>query len=300
MDANPTLDQLTVFLTVAEEGGFSAAARKLNRAQSVISYGIANLEAQLEVALFDRAGTRKPVLTDAGRVLLEDARRMAADLQMLRARAQGLKQGLEAEVRLGVDALLPMPVLTAVLTAFRGAFPTVGIRLLSGVLGAVPAMVASGEADVGIATESALDDARLDSRLIGRKQLVPVAAPGHPLALATPTVPAAIVRDHFQIVIADPSERTRGTDFHVYAFNTWRVADAETKRALIRAGLGWGGLPGWMVDDDVADGRLVELHLDPYPRTEYLLLALRAAGASWGPAATWLVDRFERELAAFP
>src|ERR1700712_5568083 len=61
---NPTLDQLQVFLAVAESGSFSAASRTLNRAQSVISYTIANLESQLEVPLFERFGSRQPKLTE--------------------------------------------------------------------------------------------------------------------------------------------------------------------------------------------------------------------------------------------
>jgi DNA-binding transcriptional LysR family regulator len=56
----PTLDQLRVFLTVVEVGSFAGAARMLGRATSVISYSIANLEAQLGVSLFDRDSTRKP------------------------------------------------------------------------------------------------------------------------------------------------------------------------------------------------------------------------------------------------
>ena len=63
----PTLDQLRVFLTVVELGSFAAAARKLHRATSVISYSMANLELQLGVTLFDRQTTRKPQLTEAGR-----------------------------------------------------------------------------------------------------------------------------------------------------------------------------------------------------------------------------------------
>lgn len=298
MDANPTLDQLQVFLAVAEEGGFSAASRRLNRAQSVISYTIANLEAQLEVRLFEREGTRKPRLTVAGKALLEDARRMVADLQLLRARARGLTRGLEAEVALAVDALLPMPVLTAVLDAFRHEFPTVGVRLQSGTLGAVTDPVLRREVDLGIAGETAIAHDGLVGRRIGQRQFVAVAAPGHPLAAADPPVPAAIVSEHFQVVIADPTEHTSGRDFHVHAFNTWRVGDAATKHALLLAGLGWGGLPTWMVAEDLAAGRLVELTLDPYPRTDYVLFAIRAAEAPWGPAASWMVDRFEQVLTA--
>uniref|UniRef100_UPI00195497BF LysR family transcriptional regulator n=1 Tax=Stenotrophomonas maltophilia TaxID=40324 RepID=UPI00195497BF len=70
----PTLDQLHVFLTVVDVGSFAGAARKLNRATSVISYAIANLEAQLGVSLFDRETTRKPQLTLAGRAVLAEAR----------------------------------------------------------------------------------------------------------------------------------------------------------------------------------------------------------------------------------
>ena len=70
----PTLDQIAVFLAIVETGSFAAAARKLGRATSVISYAITNLEAQLGVTLFARAGTAKPKLTDAGRAILADSR----------------------------------------------------------------------------------------------------------------------------------------------------------------------------------------------------------------------------------
>jgi DNA-binding transcriptional LysR family regulator len=69
-------DQLRVFETVADAGSFSAAARRLRRAQSAVSYAIGNLEAQLGIALFER-GRRRPVLTEAGRAVLADARAVA-------------------------------------------------------------------------------------------------------------------------------------------------------------------------------------------------------------------------------
>jgi DNA-binding transcriptional LysR family regulator len=299
MEANPTLDQLQVFLTVAEEGSFSAASRKLNRAQSVISYAIANLEAQLELRLFDRSASRQPRLTEAGIALLEDARRLDAGLRLLRARARGLGRGLEGRVAVAVDALVPVPVLTAVLRAFREAFPTVGIRLHTGVLGVVPDLVLRHEVDVGIAGGLASGQRDLVARRIGQNQIVPVAAPFHPLARAGESVPAVLVREHFQIVVSDPTEWMQGRDFHVHAFDTWRVTDVGTKHALILAGLGWGGLPRWMVEDDIREGRLAALSLEPYPPSDYFLFAVRAADRPYGPAATWLVDRFESELGRF-
>ncbi|TIU21321.1 MAG: LysR family transcriptional regulator, partial [Mesorhizobium sp.] len=138
MQPNPTLDQLQILVTVADTGSFSAAGRKLNRAQSVISYAIANLEAQLGLKLFEREGTREPQLTEIGRAMLEDARRMTGVLQRIRSRVDGYHQGLEAEVALSVDAALPSPVLVRVLKAFEAQFPTVMLRLHIGTLGLIP------------------------------------------------------------------------------------------------------------------------------------------------------------------
>lgn len=299
MEANPTLDQLQVFLAVAEEGSFSAASRRLNRAQSVISYTIANLEAQLDVRLFERAGTRQPRLTEAGRTLLEDARRMVAGLQLLRARARGLTQGLEGHVAAAVDVMVPMPVLTVVLKAFRSEFPTVGARLHTGALGAVEDLVLKRKVDIGIAAGTAVDHDDLVRRKIGQQQMIPVAAPEHPLSRVPGPVPASLVREHFQIALTDRTDLTKGQDFNVHALNAWRVTDITAKLALILEGLGWGGLPAWLVEDHIRSERLLELNLEPYPRTTYPLHVVRASDAPLGPAATWLVDRFERELEKF-
>src|SRR3954471_17778099 len=103
----PTFDQLRVFLAVVETGSFAAAARKLNRATSVVSYSIANLEAQLGVSLFDRESTRKPQLTDSGRTVLSEARTVSNGVNGLRARVKGLLKGLEAEVHVVLDVMLP-------------------------------------------------------------------------------------------------------------------------------------------------------------------------------------------------
>src|SRR3954449_11387965 len=93
----PTLDQLKVFLTVVDVGSFAGAARKLNRATSVISYSIANLEAQLGLPLFDRHSTRKPQLTDQGRTVLAEARTVYGGVDNLRAKVKGLLQEVDGD-----------------------------------------------------------------------------------------------------------------------------------------------------------------------------------------------------------
>ncbi|TWI15899.1 regulatory helix-turn-helix LysR family protein [Mesorhizobium tianshanense] len=107
MQPNPTLDQLQVFLAVTESGSFSGAPRALNRAQSVVSYAIANLEDQLGLALFDRTVTKRPQLTPAGKTVLEDARRLLGDLDLMRARVRSLNEGLEGELSVAISSIMP-------------------------------------------------------------------------------------------------------------------------------------------------------------------------------------------------
>jgi DNA-binding transcriptional LysR family regulator len=296
MQPNPTLDQLQVFLAIADTGSFSAAGRLLRRAQSVVSYTIANLEAQLELKLFEREGTREPRLTEAGRAMLQDARRMVSALQDLRARAVGLKQGLEPELTIAVDAMMPMPALIETLKVFETEFPTVGLKLNVGALGMIWQQLLSRQSDLGLGGAPFRESAEMVGVRIGEASMVPVAAPGHPLAGYPPPVPLARLRDHIQLVVSDITDVTKGKDFGVFAYRTWRMTDTSTKLDLIRGGLGWGGLPVWMVQEDLASGRLVALDLEPYPQRGYVLYAYHRADAPPGPAARWLIERFKQEL----
>ena len=143
LPARPTLDQIEVFLCVVEEQTFSAAARRLRRAQSAVSYAIKSLEKQLDVELFDRSG-HLPRLTPAGAALHADAREVELGVARLSQRARGIAGGTEAELTLAVDVFLPTGPLIDALRAFRGEFPLVGLRLFSEALGAVAQLVLDG------------------------------------------------------------------------------------------------------------------------------------------------------------
>ncbi len=296
MEANPTLDQLQVFLAVAETGSFSAASRALNRAQSVVSYTIANLESQLEVTLFERNGVRQPKLTEEGAAMLEHARRIVAGLQELRARAKGLKQGLEAEVSLAISTMVPAEAMVEVLRDFRVQFPTVTLNLNVGELGMVMEMVQSRKAGIGIGGAMFHQDDGLVIDKVGHSFMVPVAASDHPLVRLNRPLTLADVREEVQLVVTDASGLTKGKDFNVLSYKKWRVSDIATKYQLIKGGLGWGGLPASVVRNDIINGVLKALDLDAYEGGEYPLYALRKADTPCGPAAKWLVDEFQQRL----
>lgn len=300
MDANPTLDQLQIFLAVADTGSFSAASRTLNRAQSVISYMIANLEAQLEVSLFERSGARSPKLTDAGRAMLPDARRIVGDLQVMRARAKSMKQGLEAEVSVAISVMVPTQVMVGVLRTFREVFPTVALRLDVGELGRIMELVMTGHSAIGIGGALVRQDDTLAVERIGRTFLLPVAAASHPLALLQRPLTVADVREEVQMVVTDASDLTSGRDFNVLSYKTWRVSDIATKHHLIRGGLGWGGLPASVIRDDLNDGRLVQLDLEAYEQGNYSIYVIRKTANPPGPAAAWLIEAFRERLSNCP
>lgn len=291
----PTLDQLRIFLAVVEEGSFGAAARRTGRAISAISYGIAQMEAQLAVSLFERKGSRKPTLTDAGAALLPEARIVADAVDALLAKTGSLHSGLESNLSLVVDVMVPSETVARVLRDFREAFPTVSFRLQVEALGAVAACLLDGEADLAISGPVLGDHPELERQDIGEIELIPVAWPSHPLATAN--VKPGESRNHLQLVLTDRSPLTAGKEFSVLSPKTWRLADLGAKHALLKQGIGWGNMPSHMVADDTADGRLVVLELPERPGTAYRLAALWRRDARPGPATSWMIDTLRAGLA---
>lgn len=286
----PTLDQLRIFLAIVDAGSFAGAGRALNRAVSVISYGIANLEAQLGLTLFDREGTKKPQLTVAGRALLAEVRTISDGVDGLRAKVKGMLDGLEAEVDLAVDVMLPSHRLGTVLRQFAQEFPTVQLRLHAEALGAITAMVLDRQAIIGISGPLSAGVEGIESVAAGVIAMVPVAAPDHPLSRMDP-IPPGEARRHTQLVLTDRSRFTEGRDFAVASTKTWRLADLGAKHALLREGIGWGNMPLPMIEDDLTTGTLIRLTLPDHPGGNYRFSGIWRRDAPPGPAASWLLDR---------
>jgi DNA-binding transcriptional LysR family regulator len=289
----PTLDQLRIFLAAADAGSFVGAARRLRRPTSVVSYAIANMEDQLGVRLFDRQSTRKPQLTDAGTSILADARTIAHGVDGLLAKANGLLAGLEAEVALVVDAIVPMPVLVEALHAFQQTFPTVSMRLQVETLGAVAQAVRDGIASLGIIGPLELPGDTLTHQHVAEITMLPVAAASHPLALQGGSITARMLREHVQLVLTDRSALTQGQDFAVYSARTMRLTDIGSKHALLLAGAGWGGMPAAQIRSDLDAGRLVALPVDGWSNQPLRLEALWRPGHPPGPAGQWLLERLQ-------
>src|SRR5579859_5666841 len=123
-----TLDEWETLQAVVQLGSFAAAAKRLNRSQSTISYAVARLQDQLGTKLFEIKG-RRAHLTEMGRVLLADAEPHLAGFHQLEQRARSLASGGESEVRVSVDSIFPNERLFAALAAFAQRFPYVQPKL---------------------------------------------------------------------------------------------------------------------------------------------------------------------------
>jgi DNA-binding transcriptional LysR family regulator len=252
------------------------------------------LEAQLRVKLFDRTG-RRPILTEAGRALIADARKLALDLDAMSSRARGLAQGLEPELPLVVDVMFPLDRLVAALGAFGHAFPSVPPRLYVEALGAVPKLVLDGICTLGIAGSMPYVPDGLAREALAPVELVPVASPTHPLAGQPMPVPPQAMREHLQLVLTDRSDLTEGRDYAVLGVRTWRLADLGAKHAMLLAGLGWGNMPRHMVAEDLAAGRLVLIWPAEWASGAQLLpmQVIYRADAALGPATRWFVKHLK-------
>jgi DNA-binding transcriptional LysR family regulator len=286
-----TLDQIRIFLTVADAGSFSKAAKQLNRAQSAVTYGMQKLEAQLGIALFDRAAYR-PALTEAGRALLPRARRIAEEINDFRDSARSLASGLEAELTIVLDSMFPMPAVLEALRAFTAKFPTVPPRIYVQSLGAAAELVLDGTCMIGFLSLYFSDMALLKRFPLLTIELVTVVAPNHPLAALDGPIDTRVLQRHVQLVLTDRSSLTAGRDYGVLSSRTWRLADLGAKQSMLLAGLGWGNMPSHLVQDDIAQGRLKVIRPMEFDSMDAQLAMCGAylADHRLGPAGQWMIE----------
>lgn len=178
------LSTLATFVAVAEEGSFTRAADRLHVVQSAVSASVRKLERELGVTLFDRT-THRVALSDAGRVLLPEARATLAAAASAREAIDEVRGGLRGTVTLATMQGQAMRVVgvAAVLADFRSSHPGVEVRVSHGGGSADMAdAVRDGRLDLAVVS---LPDRRppgLVSRLLASEPIALAVAPGHPLA----------------------------------------------------------------------------------------------------------------------
>lgn len=270
-----TLEQLRLFVAVAEREHLTRAAEALNLTQSAASSAIAALEHRHDIALFDRIG-RGLRLTEAGRRLLPEARAVLARAEAARQVLHDMADLTQGSLSIAASQTLASWWLPPMIVRFRRAHPGIALTLRAGNSREVVAEVAGHRADLGF-IEGGEPVVALIDRPVGGDALHLVVAPGHPWAGATPNAGALAQGDWVM------RERGSGTRAHMDAAlaglgvtqpDPAHLLELPTNEAVRQAVLAGGGaslLSHLVIGADLAEGRLIGLNLPPAPR-EFRLL----------------------------
>lgn len=286
------LEQMRLFVSVAEQRSFSAVARDMRRAQSAVSSAIALLESDLGVSLFERSSGRQPQLTEAGAALLEEARELLRQCERIDGRALALMRGQEAQLRVAHDEAMPyQPVLDS-LEALSERFPTLEVQLASGAQGDVARKLLERRADLGLLFYHEQMPAALERRMLGSVEMVTVCAVDHPLAREVRLTRQQLAR-HRQLLIAPQQSGYPGGE--QLSPQVWRADSFYVMAELLMRGLGWAWLPRHVVQYPTYQAQMVELVSEWTPPPLVVEMVWRR-DEPLGPAAQWLAETFARHL----
>jgi DNA-binding transcriptional LysR family regulator len=294
---NFSLEQLQAFVAAAEVGSFSGGARRLGKAQSVISTAVSNLEIDLGNSLFDRTG-RYPVLTPAGERLLTEARVILERCEHFRGVAKSLGEGVESRLVLAVDELYPEQTLGSLLEEFSHRFPAVELELLFPLMEDVSRLVLEGAADLGIMWRQEVLPPALGFRQLGWVPMQIVCAPDHPLA--NQRVGWEELKRHRQLMVAVRSDSEEKMRLRAAA-EVWWVESQWVIVELVKRKLGWAYVPWHVIANSPAAAQLVSPELEFNDQDWPVAMEL-----VWhkerplGKAAAWLKTRFSEQALPAP
>jgi len=257
-----TSENIKVFLAVLDHGSFSAAARALGRVPSAVSLVISQLEAELDVPLFDR-GSREPRPLDAARALEPRARHLASQLRQLQADALALHRGLERRLTLVVAPQLLSGLWATPLVALAREFPSLEVEIISAPQTDALGLLHEGRADLALIFERERVDEREGFEEVGSDTMIAVLAP----ALLPPGRQAHELRLEDMVDLRQIAMTGRHNDRHgdrsdsrfILARQVWHTDSQLATLGLVQAGLGWALLPRTLVQPLIAAGALVEI-----------------------------------------
>jgi DNA-binding transcriptional LysR family regulator len=270
MDSNMarmTLEQLRVFIAVAERQHMTRASAALNLAQSAVSAAIASLEERHGAKLFHRVG-RGIELTEAGTLFLPEARAVLARTEaaeLVLSELGGLKRGTLA---VQVSQTIASYWLPRHLVAFRRAYPGIDIRLGVGNTAQVATAVYEGAADVGF-IEAAIDNPMLMTQQVARDQLVIVAGIEHPWSGIDRLERGRLLEVEW--VLREPGSGTRSvfeTALQALSISPLELRIAlelpsnEAVRAAVEAGLGATAISASVAAPSLEAGLLQQVQFD--------------------------------------
>ena len=259
-----TLEQLRIFVAVAERQHVTHAATALNLAQSAASHAIAALEARHDTKLFNRVG-RRIELTEAGRVFLKEARAVLARAELAELALSEFGSLKRGTLSVQASQTIASYWLPRHLVAFRKTYPEIDIHLAVGNTAQVAAAVESGAAELGF-VEGAVSSDHFDSKVVARDQLIVVVAPDHPWTTRSRLTPKDLMQGEW--VLREPGSGTRSAFEEALMQSGLKPSELrvelelpsnEAVRAAVEAGLGATAISASVAAPSIEAGLLQQI-----------------------------------------
>ncbi len=292
-----TLDQLLAFDAIVSTGTFRGAAEKLHKAQSAVSHQVRKLEDEIQLQLFSR-DTYRPTLTPQGMVFFRETARVLEAVRTLESTATGLRSEQEPIVRISMTATMAFDPILKVLGDVGSRYPSTHIRVHAEMMGGPLARLMSGDADLIFAGLHEVPIDQVETLPVGQITIRPVAHHSFPPAGATGILSRQQMQGYVQVVVSG----TGGGDFEqsrdlLSGGQKWNVSDFNTKKSVIKAGLGWGGMPEHLIQPELASGELVGLNVEGIPARHTEIYAIRRRDIAMGRVTAEIWNALKRTAA---
>jgi DNA-binding transcriptional LysR family regulator len=286
-----TLDALEVLDAIDRHKSFAAAAKELHRAQSAVSYGVKQLEDALGIALFDRSGHRA-VLTEGGKLVLEEGRVLLARARRIEALAGRLHETWETRIEIVIDGILPMdPVLSTLRSLVEDSVPT-HIQVRVEFLGGVQDRFERDRADMMLVKDYSRSKSLVE-RPLGEISVVLAVSRAHALARES-RVSLEELQRHVELTVHDSSESKRLADTRIFGGpRVFYLSDFSMKKRAIALGLGFGWVPVSLVEEELRTGALVEVPYEGGARYSFVPVLVHPKEKPLGRAGRLFLKRLE-------
>ncbi|MEX0302234.1 MAG: LysR family transcriptional regulator [Leisingera sp.] len=278
-------DQLIALDAIVATGTFRGAAERLHKSQSAISHTIRQLEEELELELLSREAYR-PSLTPAGEIFYREASRVLRQMQGLRTTASRLRAREEPELTIAVSATMDLDPLLPALADTGRRHPATHLRLRMEMMGGPIARLTEGKADIALASLDGVLLEEVEAEPVAEITIRPVASPGLGLPDGSRALSASEMQSHVQVVAAGTGGASHEQSRDLLPGGLkWTVSDLAAKKKVILAGLGWGGLPDHMTEQERRSGALLSLNLEGFPIRRTMIFKMRRRDQAVGVVA---------------
>ncbi|MEP1447702.1 MAG: LysR family transcriptional regulator [Paraglaciecola sp.] len=256
------LEQLSMFVTVAELGSLSKASAKLNKTQPAISQSIRQLENSFKLALFNRSAYRLE-LTEAGKALYHKAALLLDDASALQKTAQHLAQGNEVSITIAIEASFNLKGILPLLASVQNQFTNTQIIIKQEYLTGAFQAIQNNQATLCISPspDNLVQQTQIESHFLTNGSLINVAAPALINRHSMLKTSQALLNE-YQIIVQDSGTGSKDIEWGVQeGQRRWYVNDFSTKKMLIENAMGWGKLPSHVAERSLKNGTITRLDL---------------------------------------